>query len=161
MEKELWAEERVRVFLSRAEDTAVRSEIHEQIKAFNDATSPAHRQARKPGSIQPLHVLVRDEEGRLRGGLIADTYWDWLDLEDFWLEAALRGNGLGARVLRAAEEEAIERGCKNAKLETFSFQARGFYEKFGYRVVGRLDGYPPGQSFYWMSKELGEPPAAG
>jgi hypothetical protein len=40
------------------------------------------------------------------------------------------------------------------KLETFSFQARGFYEKCGYKVVGQLDDCPPGQRFYWMYKAL-------
>ena len=28
-------------------------------------------------------------------------------------------------------------------LTTYSFQARGFYEKEGYRVVGEMAGYPP------------------
>ena len=33
-------------------------------------------------------------------------------------------------------------------------EARGFYEKCGYRVIGQLDEYPPGGSFYWMRKDL-------
>ena len=39
-------------------------------------------------------------------------------------------------------------------VKTFSFQARDFYEKNGYRVTDRLDDYSPGESFYWMVKEL-------
>jgi len=92
--------------------------------------------------------------GKLRGGLIADTYWNWLDVDDFWLEENARGQGHGRHILQAAEKEAIARGCRFAKLETFSFQARGFYEKCGYNVIGQLDEYPPGQSFFWMQKEL-------
>ena len=41
-------------------------------------------------------------------------------------------------------------------LKTFSFQARGFYEKNGYRVTGVIEEYPPGESFFWMVKELVE-----
>ena len=41
-------------------------------------------------------------------------------------------------------------------LSTFSFQARDFYQRHGYRVVGQLDDYPPGETFYWMRKELNE-----
>lgn len=52
-----------------------------------------------------------------------------------------------------AEAEALQRGCSRAKLRTFSFQARGFYEKEGYRVVGELEDYPPGETFYWMQKD--------
>jgi ribosomal protein S18 acetylase RimI-like enzyme len=104
--------------------------------------------------IRPLHIILRDEAGTLLGGLIADTYWRWLDIDDFWLAATVRRRGFGRAMLAAAEEEAVQRGCYYAKLETFSFQARGFYEKCGYMVTGQLDEYPPGHAFYWMVKEL-------
>ncbi len=55
-----------------------------------------------------------------------------------------------------AETEAMRRGCKWARLETFSFQARGFYEKLGYRVIGALHDFPPGGSVYWMRKDFSE-----
>ena len=111
-------------------------------KAFNDAISEPHRTARTPEAVRPLHILLRDQDGRLLGGLIADSYWGWLDVDDFWLDETMRGQGLGRAMLLAAEKEAISRGCRYAKLETFSFQARGFYEKCGYRVIGQLDEYP-------------------
>jgi hypothetical protein len=46
-----------------------------------------------------------------------------------------------------AEIRARERGCHSAWLDTFSFQARGFYEKLGYEEFGRLD-CPPPPAFY-------------
>jgi predicted N-acetyltransferase YhbS len=66
----------------------------------------------------------------------------------------LRGQGIGSRLLKLGEEVALKRGCKIAVLFTFSFQAREFYEKQGYKVFGQLDGYPAGYSSYWLSKEL-------
>jgi hypothetical protein len=39
-------------------------------------------------------------------------------------------------------------------LTTYSFQARGFYEKEGYSVVGEMAGYPPGATYFWMRKDL-------
>ena len=56
--------------------------------------------------------------------------------------------------MRTAEEVARERGCAGIWLDTFSFQARGFYEKLGYTVFGRIDDYPPGQSRFWLRKHL-------
>jgi hypothetical protein len=45
-------------------------------------------------------------------------------------------------------------GCTDAFLDTFSFQARGFYEKLGYRVFGGLDNHPAGHQHYFMTKRF-------
>jgi ribosomal protein S18 acetylase RimI-like enzyme len=127
--------------------------IHEQIKAFNDERSPHHRAARQVGA-QTLDIFIRDREGHLCGGLVGKTYWDWLEVEDLWLGSSLRGQGIGRRLVLMAEAEARARGCAHIWLSTFGFQARGFYEKLGYRVVGTLEDYPPGDRLYWMRKEL-------
>ncbi len=84
------------------------------------------------------------------------TYWDWLDIAVLWLDERLRGEGHGTRLMRVAEDEAMRRGCVHSYLSTLSFQARGFYEGLGYRVIGRLDDYPPGHVKYWLRKDLGQ-----
>jgi hypothetical protein len=47
-------------------------------------------------------------------------------------------------------------------LFTYSFQARPFYERAGYRVFGELPDHPPGQTKYYLAKRFveGVPPAA-
>jgi GNAT superfamily N-acetyltransferase len=143
----------IEVSLKSTADPHFRAQIHEAIKAFNDEISPAHK-ATRSGGVDALDIAVYDRDGRLLGGLIADTYWGWLDIEDFWLHEDYRLQGIGSQILQTAEKEARRRGCRRAKLETFSFQARDFYEKQGYQVAGQLDDYPPGHSFFWMVKEL-------
>jgi ribosomal protein S18 acetylase RimI-like enzyme len=130
-----------------------RSYIHEQIKAFNDGASPHHQVVRN-GGVQTLDIFIRDGEGHLCGGLIGATYWGWLEVEDLWLGSSLRGQGLGRRLVSMAEAEARARGCSRVWLRTFGFQAQGFYEMLGYRVVGVLEDYPPGDRLCWMRKEL-------
>jgi hypothetical protein len=44
----------------------------------------------------------------------------------------------------------LSRGCRGAWLDTYSFQARGFYEHLGYSI----DDYPPGQSRIFLHKSL-------
>jgi len=127
--------------------------IHQQIKAFNDAVSPYHREARQTG-VQKIAAFVRDFDGQLAGGLVAQIYWGWLYLDNLWLRAGLRGRGYGSRLMGIVENEAKTRGCTCAFVETFSFQARDFYEKHGFYIVGRLDDYPPGSTFYWMRKDF-------
>jgi len=132
---------------------AIRELIHDHIKAFNDDISEYHRTARVTGT-RPLDLVVYDSGNAIIGALIADTYWGWLVIDDFWLEEAVRGKGLGRMLLNTAEQEAIVRDCRYSQLKTFSFQARGFYEKCGYQVAGELENYPPGHSLFWMVKEL-------
>lgn len=128
-------------------------ELRTQLRAYNDSRSPQHRAIRAEGG-KPLELYVRDESGALLGGLIAETYWGWLYVDLLLVGEALRGRGLGRVLIEQAEQIARERGCTRAYLTTFSFQARGFYEKLGYRVVGQLDDYPPGMAYYWMRKDF-------
>lgn len=101
-----------------------------------------------------LVVTVRDEAGRVAGGLVGDTYVGWLQVHALWVGEALRGRGIGRDILHAAEEEALRRGCGQVFLETLSFQALAFYEKLGYTVSSRLEGFPPGGARYALVKTL-------
>ena len=107
------------------------------------------------GSVAvPLAVLVRDEDGGAMGGLIGRTTAAWLYVELFWLPEALRGAGLGTRVMITAETEAVRRGCIGAHLDTYDYQAPGFYQKLGYEVFGSIEDHPPGHTWFWMRKRF-------
>jgi hypothetical protein len=56
--------------------------------------------------------------------------------------------------MHRAEQEAVARGCHSAWLDTFEFQARGFYERIGYVCFGNLADYPVGFSRFFMRKSL-------
>lgn len=142
----------LRIALAEDADAEARDFVRGRLRAFNDVTSENHRVLRGAGK-RPLDVLLRDGAGEIVGGLIASTYWGWLDLDTLWVAEGLRRHGYGRTLLRMAETEARARGCVHALLTTYSFQARGFYEKEGYRVVGELAGYPPGSTYYWMRKD--------
>jgi GNAT superfamily N-acetyltransferase len=108
----------------------------------------------RPYDRRPLHVFLRDNKGDVIGGLTGETNWDWLYIDCFWLLDDLRGAGVGAQLLEAAEQEARSRGCRHARLFSYSFQAPEFYEKRGYRVFGVLDGYPAGEKQVWLRKDF-------
>ncbi len=136
-------------------DLDARDAIQAGLRAFNDRHWPALRGEGEPAATSwPLDVYARVPDARLVGGLTGYTVWDWFYVERLWVEAPLRGRGLGARLMAEAEAEARRRGAHHAHLRTYSFQARGFYEALGYRVVGTLDDYPPGGQFYWMRKDF-------
>lgn len=104
--------------------------------------------------IKELSVALYSPRDELVGGVIAETYWDWLFINVMWVQKELRGKGYGEQLLKKTEEEAIIRGVKHAYLDTFSFQAPGFYEKNGYAVFGQLHDFPPGHERYFYQKDL-------
>ena len=140
--------------ISEKEEEEFADFLQDQIREFNNRESPFHREARKPGAVVPLFLMLKDDDGLLIGGLSATTYWNWLEIEHFYIPAKLRGSGLGSSLLKTAEAIAIQRGCTSSFLTTFAFQARAFYEKQGYYVVGTLEDYPPGSAYYWMRKDF-------
>jgi GNAT superfamily N-acetyltransferase len=128
---------------------ALRNPIHAVIEQYNDAIT------RLPEPGLPLALALRDPvSGAVSGGLWAISYYGWLFVELLVLPEAVRGQGLGTRLMREAERVARERGCVGVWLDTFTFQARGFYEKLGYTVFGQIDDYPPGHSRFWLQKRL-------
>jgi GNAT superfamily N-acetyltransferase len=95
-----------------------------------------------PGDLDPVAVLIEAEDGSILGGLWGKTIYGWLCVEYLAVPEALRGQDFGTRLMEEAERIARERGCAGAWLTTFTFQARGFYEKLGYELFGELDHSP-------------------
>ncbi len=100
-----------------------------------------------------LGVVAR-RDGEVVGGGVGRTGWGWLYVARLWVANELRGSGLGSRVMATMESAARERGCVGVWLDTFSFQARPFYESLGYRQFGELGDFPPGHSRHFMAKRL-------
>ena len=102
----------------------------------------------------PVHLFLRTAGGEIAGGLQGDVAFGWLFVRFLWVADEHRGGGHGERLVRAAEEEARARGCHAMWLDTFSFQAPGFYRKQGFQEFGRLDEYPAGHSRHFLWKPL-------
>ncbi|WP_041096294.1 GNAT family N-acetyltransferase [Bacillus badius] len=128
--------------------------LNTKIREFNNEHSIHHKNVRKKGSVQPINIIVTDDEGRWIGGITAETYWNWLEINDFWFEEKFRGKGLGSSLLSKLEQIGLIKGATQVLLTTFKFQARSFYELHGYKVVGEVKDYPPGSSYYTMVKSL-------
>ena len=102
----------------------------------------------------PVAFFLKDENGEVLGGLLGNIWGAWLHVRTLAVAAHARGRGFGKELMKRAELYALERGCTDAFLDTFSFQARPFYEKLGYRVFGTLENHPVGYQQYFMTKRL-------
>ena len=106
-----------------------------------------------------LAILVRDRgTGEVIGGLLGGTSLGLLRIDTFFLPERLRKQGLGTRVIKAAEDEGRRRGCSRALLTTLEFQAPGFYQRHGWEVLAQLDGDPPAPTRFLMTKRLATQP---
>ncbi|HEX8419379.1 MAG TPA: GNAT family N-acetyltransferase [Sphingomonas sp.] len=105
----------------------------------------------------PLAVLIVEADGATIGGLWGRTSFDWLQIELLFVPGALRGQAIGRGLMAEAERIAVTRGCCGAWLDTFSFQARGFYEALNYEVLATLPDHPRGEARHFLRKLL--PPA--
>ena len=101
-----------------------------------------------------LGIYLQDETSKKLAGLIGNTHGNWLFVKFLWVSEELRGQNIGSKILKKAEETAKERGCKYVFLDTFSFQAPMFYKKYGYKEVFALEEYPITGKRYYFTKSL-------
>jgi GNAT superfamily N-acetyltransferase len=123
-----------------------RREILKGLLAFN-------KRALGNWNFKPLSITLR-HRGAIVGGLYGETYLNWMYISLFWLADEFRGKGFGSKIMQTAEKEARKRGVKNAFVDSFSFQAPGFYKKLGYREFGKLKDFPAGHSRSFLTKAL-------
>ena len=101
--------------------------------------------------------IVDSESSAPVGGAFGHGSFDWVFLELLFVPGTLRGQGLGTQLMNRVEQFARERGLIGIWVDTFSFQARPFYEKLGYTVFGTLDDHPIGGQRFLMQKRLDRP----
>ena len=125
-----------------------------EIKAIRAALSAFNEAKVGPDGHTPLSLAEYDAVGNMIGGLVGGTYWGWLYIDVLWVHEAYRGQGIGKKLLLAAECEAKRRGCHHVHLDTMSWQAPAFYQKHGYEILGVLPDIPAGYQKYLLQKKL-------
>lgn len=106
-------------------------------------------------AFETVGILLRDPvTEEVIGGLYGKISYGWLFIELLSVPDQLRTQGTGSRLMRTAEDLARQRGCTGIWLDTFSFQAPGFYRKLGFTEFGHIADYPPGHQRHFFQKRL-------
>ncbi|KAB3530668.1 GNAT family N-acetyltransferase [Alkaliphilus pronyensis] len=99
-----------------------------------------------------IQYVALDKE-RFVGGVYGYIMQDYLYVSTLWVDEAYRCNDIATKLMDIIEADAIEKGYKNFYLGTCTFQAKGFYEKRGYKAVMITSNCPKGYDDYMMVKK--------
>ena len=94
------------------------------------------------------------ENNELIGGAVGTIRFGWYFLEELWVDEKYRGKNIGSTLIEKVEECAKSNRALGVRMETWNFQARGFYEKKGYKVYATFEDCPPGTIDYLLKKRF-------
>lgn len=101
---------------------------------------------------------LKGQDGQLLGGLTCSTSYGWLHIETLWVSDAYRTQGLGRKLMNAAETFGRDQGCHSAWLDTSSAGAQVFYKRLDYEVFGELGNGknrpPAGHRRWFLQRRL-------
>ena len=95
-----------------------------------------------------------EDDGVKTGGIVGQIWGDWLTIKCLWVCRGSRGGGIGSNLLARLEAFSVSKGCMFSLLDTYSFQAKPFYEKYGYTCQMTLDNNPVSTQRHYLTKRL-------
>lgn len=135
-------------------DIEVRDDLPPAESAVVDAGLDAFNTAATPlADVRSVACFARLSSGEIVGGAVGRTWGRCCEIRQLWVADPHRGRGLGTSLMRALEARAAGRGCRTFYLETWTFQARAFYEALGYGVRLAIGGHAPGIAKFVMMRE--------
>lgn len=95
-----------------------------------------------------------ERDGVCLGGITAWRADELVMVDLLWVADDCRGSGLGRRLLEAVEAEGRRLGALRVEVNTFGFQAPGFYEKLGYERFAAVEPAIGAWGHYFYLKKL-------
>lgn len=94
------------------------------------------------------------DNNEIVGGAIVWIHRDAFYIDTFWMTDQCRGQGAGHEIMNKIEAYAREKEVGKIFVDTFSFQAETFYQKFNFNEIGRAPEYLLGHDRIFMRKDL-------
>lgn len=137
--------------LNLTNDVEYRSYVSKKLNSYNNVFSAAHVKSRREGFFKYFDIRLEDEK---MGGVIGTIYWNIMEIDDFYISEAHRGKGIGKHLLFKVLDVAHEMKLNYILINTFGYQSKEFFYQFGFRVIGEIPDYPPGESCFIMRHVL-------
>lgn len=136
--------------ISKKLNKADKRYIEEELYKYNLTHFPKDLE----GRYEEICLYLKDNNGTVRGGILSEICWNWLEIHTFMIDEDIRNSGYGTKLLAKIEEIAVEKDCDFIKVDTLSFQALDFYKKNGYQVYGSIDNVGRDHTHYYLKKDL-------
>ena len=94
------------------------------------------------------------DNDKLIGGAIGFLQYNWYFLDLLYINEEYREKYIGTNLLKQIEKFARKEKLTGIRMETWDFQAKGFYEKNGYIAFAEIKDCPPGTICYFLKKEF-------
>ncbi len=111
-----------------------------------------HAEAQGQGFRRLALTLEAREGADWLGGLTGYLGRDWLYVELLAVADGARGRGIGEGLMTRAAEVARAHGLTGIWVDTYSFQAPGFYQRLGFQEIGRIVDQPLGQARLFFAR---------
>ncbi len=131
-------------------DPADLDALHDGLRAYNFASLGPHAF----DDYKVIAAFARSPGGAIIGGVYGELMWEWLYIRILWVDEEHRGQSIGAQLMQAIEQAALDHGVGHVHLETTSFQALDFYLRHGYTIFGEIKNKPTGHDWYFLQKAL-------
>jgi ribosomal protein S18 acetylase RimI-like enzyme len=131
-----------------------------EARIIDDGLGQANELAAPLHEVRPLSCFAKDEHGQVLGGAVGRRWGACCELQQVWVKPECQRSGLGAQLVKSFEALGVSHGCTSFYLETFNFQAPGFYASLGYGVAHEHNVYPHGISRLLMVKHIAPSPSA-
>lgn len=99
-------------------------------------------------------IFLKNDSGEVFGGIQAFLDSESVYIDTLWVGEKLQKKGYGTKLLAAVEQEAIKNRCKYLTVDTWDFQAEGFYLKNGYERLGEVKNYWLGHAKITLRKKI-------
>ena len=87
--------------------------VNNALARFNDAKVG-------PDNHELLNIVEYDDSGNVIAGILGGTYWGWMHIDILWVDEKFRKQGIGSKLLQAAEDEERRRGAYSVHVDTMS-----------------------------------------
>lgn len=130
--------------------------IKKGIRDFNIKSHPEEeifRIYRQNGYNNPFGFYAfLDNE--IIGGIIAYKKMQWLDIDILFVDEKFRSNRIGSQLMDKAVEYCKQEELIGIHLFTLDFQAKGFYEKQGFKLIAQIKDWPKGITRYELIRYI-------